>query len=282
MMTKQRQTLQAILLHAFTIGFALVMMYPLLWMVSSSLKDTSEIFVHAHQLLPSTLKLDNYTNGFKGFAGISFAVFFKNSFIVTILSVFGTIISSILTAYGFARIRFRGAAIWFACMMTTMMLPSEVLTIPQYILFQKLGWINTFKPLIIPSFFGGAFFIFLLIQFLRGIPKELDESAKIDGCGLFAILARILLPLLISPIITVAIFKFYWTWDDFFSPLLYLNSPKLATVALALKNFSDPTMQTDWGALFAMSVLSLVPVVLVFAGFQKYLVDGISTTGLKG
>ncbi|OPH57006.1 ABC transporter permease [Paenibacillus ferrarius] len=281
-MTKQRQTLQAILLHAFTIGFALVMMYPLLWMVSSSLKDTSEIFVHAHQLLPSTLKLDNYTNGFKGFAGISFAVFFKNSFIVTILSVFGTIISSILTAYGFARIRFRGAAIWFACMMTTMMLPSEVLTIPQYILFQKLGWINTFKPLIIPSFFGGAFFIFLLIQFLRGIPKELDESAKIDGCGLFAILARILLPLLISPIITVAIFKFYWTWDDFFSPLLYLNSPKLATVALALKNFSDPTMQTDWGALFAMSVLSLVPVVLVFAGFQKYLVDGISTTGLKG
>ncbi|MEC0225751.1 carbohydrate ABC transporter permease [Paenibacillus alba] len=281
-MTKQQQTWQAILLHTFTIGFALVMMYPLLWMVSSSLKDTSEIFVHAHQLIPSTLKLDNYTNGFKGFAGISFAVFFKNSFIVTILSVFGTIISSILTAYGFARIRFRGAAIWFACMMTTMMLPSEVLTIPQYILFQKLGWINTFKPLIIPSFFGGAFFIFLLIQFLRGIPKELDESAKIDGCGLFAILARILLPLLISPIITVAIFKFYWTWDDFFSPLLYLNSPKLATVALALKNFSDPTMQTDWGALFAMSVLSLVPVVLVFAGFQKYLVDGISTTGLKG
>ncbi|NQX66055.1 carbohydrate ABC transporter permease [Paenibacillus alba] len=281
-MSKQRQTWQAILLHTFTIGFALVMMYPLLWMVSSSLKDTSEIFVHAHQLIPSTLKLDNYTNGFKGFAGISFAVFFKNSFIVTILSVFGTIISSILTAYGFARIRFRGAAIWFACMMTTMMLPSEVLTIPQYILFQKLGWINTFKPLIIPSFFGGAFFIFLLIQFLRGIPKELDESAKIDGCGLFAILARILLPLLISPIITVAIFKFYWTWDDFFSPLLYLNSPKLATVALALKNFSDPTMQTDWGALFAMSVLSLVPVVLVFAGFQKYLVDGISTTGLKG
>ncbi|UKS27070.1 carbohydrate ABC transporter permease [Paenibacillus sp. HWE-109] len=282
MISKQRQILHMILLHTFTAGFALVMMYPLLWMVSSSLKDTSEIFVHAHQLIPSTFKLDNYSNGFKGFAGISFAVFFKNSLIVTILSVIGTVISSVLTAYGFARIRFRGAAIWFACMMTTMMLPSEVLTIPQYILFQKLGWVNTFKPLIIPSFFGGAFFIFLLIQFLRGIPKELDESAKIDGCGLFGILARILLPLLISPIITVAIFKFYWTWDDFFSPLLYLNSPKLATVALALKNFSDPTMQTDWGALFAMSVLSLVPVVLVFAGFQKYMVDGISTTGLKG
>lgn len=282
MLIKRRQHLYTVLRYAFTSIFALGMMYPLLWMVSSSLKDTSEIFIHAHQLIPSPFKFANYTNGFKGFAGISFVVFFKNSIIITFFSVIGAVLSSLLTAYGFARIRFRGAAIWFACMMTTMMLPHEVLTIPQYILFQKLGWINTFKPLIIPSFFGGAFFIFLLIQFMRGIPKELDESGKIDGCGVFGILVRILLPLLVSPIITVSIFKFYWTWDDFFSPLLYLNSPKLATVALALKNFSDPTMQTDWGALFAMSVLSLVPILLVFGFFQKYMVEGISTTGLKG
>ncbi|OAS17481.1 ABC transporter permease [Paenibacillus oryzisoli] len=279
---KRGKHVYTVLRYAFTSIFALGMMYPLLWMVSSSLKDTSEIFIHAHQLIPSQFKFANYTNGIKGFAGISFVVFFKNSIIITFFSVIGAVLSSLLTAYGFARIRFRGAAIWFACMMTTMMLPHEVLTIPQYILFQKLGWINTFKPLIIPSFFGGAFFIFLLIQFMRGIPKELDESGKIDGCGVFGILIRILLPLLVSPIITVSIFKFYWTWDDFFSPLLYLNSPKLATVALALKNFSDPTMQTDWGALFAMSVLSLIPILLVFAFFQKYMVEGISTTGLKG
>ncbi|TBL80756.1 carbohydrate ABC transporter permease [Paenibacillus thalictri] len=274
--------ISSVLLHIFVTLFALLMIYPLLWMFSSSFKDTSEIFVNAHQLIPTHFKFSNYTNGFKGFAGISFSVFFKNSFIITILSVVGTVISSTLVAYGFARIRFKGAAFWFACMMMTMMLPSEVLIIPQYIFFQKINWINTFLPLIVPSFFGGAFFIFLLVQFLRGIPRELDESATIDGCGVFSIFIRILVPLLVPPIITVSIFKFYWTWDDFFSPLLYLNSPKLATVSLAIKNFSDPTMQTDWGAMFAMSVLSLVPILAVFIAFQKYIVEGISTTGLKG
>ncbi|OUS73318.1 ABC transporter permease [Paenibacillus sp. MY03] len=268
--------------HLAVTAFALVMLYPMLWMLSSSLKDTTEIFVNSHQLIPSEWSFDNYVTGFKGFAGISFSVFFKNSFIITILSVLGTVISSALVAYGFARIRFKFAPFWFACMMLTMMLPAEVLMIPQYILFHKIGWINTFLPLIVPSFFGGAFFIFLIIQFMRGIPKELDEAAVIDGCGKYRTFAMVILPLLTPPLITTAIFKFYWTWDDFFSPLLYLNSPKLATVSLAIKNFSDPTMKTDWGAMFAMSVLSIIPIVVVFFLFQRYIVDGISTTGLKG
>ncbi|WP_240418033.1 carbohydrate ABC transporter permease [Paenibacillus periandrae] len=279
---RQLQRLRSVILHLFVFGFALIMVYPLAWMLSSSLKDNSEIFINAHQLLPSHFNFNNYINGFKGFAGTSFIVFFKNSLIITLFSVIGTVISSTMVAYGFARIRFRGSRFWFACMMLTMMLPSEVLTIPQYIFFQKIDWINTFLPLIVPSFFGGAFFIFLIIQFLRGIPKELDESATIDGCGRYRIFMQILIPLLVPPIITVSIFKFYWTWDDFFSPLLYLNSPKLATVSLAIKNMSDPTAQTDWGAMFAMSVLSLLPIVVVFIAFQKYIVEGISTTGLKG
>lgn len=279
---RQLQRLRSVILHLFVFGFALIMIYPLAWMLSSSLKDNSEIFINAHQLLPSHFNFNNYINGFKGFAGTSFIVFFKNSLIITLFSVIGTVISSTMVAYGFARIRFRGSRFWFACMMLTMMLPSEVLTIPQYIFFQKIDWINTFLPLIVPSFFGGAFFIFLIIQFLRGIPKELDESATIDGCGRYRIFMQILIPLLVPPIITVSIFKFYWTWDDFFSPLLYLNSPKLATVSLAIKNMSDPTAQTDWGAMFAMSVLSLLPIVAVFIAFQKYIVEGISTTGLKG
>ncbi|NHN32454.1 carbohydrate ABC transporter permease [Paenibacillus agricola] len=278
----QTKRLRSIALHLIVTAFAVVMLYPLLWMVSSSLKDNSEIFIQAHQLIPSKLNFSNYVNGFKGFAGTSFVVFFKNSLIITVFSVIGTVISSTMVAYGFARIRFKGSRFWFACMMMTMMLPAEVLTIPQYIFFQKIDWINTFFPLIVPSFFGGAFFIFLVIQFLRGIPKELDESATIDGCGRYRIFMQILIPLLVPPIITVSIFKFYWTWDDFFSPLLYLNSPKLATVSLAIKNMSDPTAQTDWGAMFAMSVLSLAPIVAVFIGFQKYIVEGISTTGLKG
>jgi multiple sugar transport system permease protein len=279
---RQLQRLRSVILHLFVFGFALIMIYPLAWMLSSSLKDNSEIFINAHQLLPSHFNFNNYINGFKGFAGTSVIVFFKNSLIITLFSVIGTVISSTMVAYGFARIRFRGSRFWFACMMLTMMLPSEVLTIPQYIFFQKIDWINTFLPLIVPSFFGGAFFIFLIIQFLRGIPKELDESATIDGCGRYRIFMQILIPLLVPPIITVSIFKFYWTWDDFFSPLLYLNSPKLATVSLAIKNMSDPTAQTDWGAMFAMSVLSLLPIVVVFIAFQKYIVEGISTTGLKG
>jgi multiple sugar transport system permease protein len=279
---RQLQRLRSVILHLFVFGFALIMIYPLAWMLSSSLKDNSEIFINAHLLIPSKFNFNNYINGFKGFAGTSFMVFFKNSLIITLFSVIGTVISSTMVAYGFARICFRGSSFWFACMMLTMMLPSEVLTIPQYIFFQKIGWINTFLPLIVPSFFGGAFFIFLIIQFLRGIPKELDESATIDGCGRYRIFMQILIPLLVPPIITVSIFKFYWTWDDFFSPLLYLNSPKLATVSLAIKNMSDPTAQTDWGAMFAMSVLSLLPIVVVFIGFQKYIVEGISTTGLKG
>lgn len=274
--------IRSVAVHIVVTAFALVMLYPMLWMLSSSLKDTTEIFVNSHQLIPAHWSFDNYTTGFKGFAGISFAVFFKNSFVITILSVLGTVVSSGLVAYGFARIKFKFAPFWFACMMLTMMLPGEVLMIPQYILFHKLGWINTFLPLIVPAFFGGAFFIFLIIQFMRGIPRELDEAALIDGCGKYRTFTLVILPLLAPPLITTAIFKFYWTWDDFFSPLLYLNSPKLATVSLAIKNFSDPTMKTDWGAMFAMSVLSLIPIVLVFFIFQRYIVDGISTTGLKG
>lgn len=279
---RRARAARSVILHLAVTVFALLMIYPLLWMVSSSLKDNADIFVRSYQLIPSEINFKNYMNGLKGFAGTPFTVFFKNSLIITVFSVLGTVVSSTLVAYGFARIRFAGSSFWFACMMLTMMLPAEVLTIPQYIFFQKIGWINTFLPLIVPSFFGGAFFIFLMVQFLRGIPKELDESATIDGCGRYGIFLRILVPLLVPPVITISIFKFYWTWDDFFSPLLYLNSPKLATVSLAIKNMSDPTAQTDWGAMFAMSVLSLLPILAVFVAFQKYIVEGISTTGLKG
>lgn len=269
-------------IYAFISLTSLAMLYPILWMLSSSFKAPNDIFTQAHQLIPSTFTLDNYKEGYKGYSGYSFSVFFGNSFVITVISLIGTLISSTLVAYGFARVRFKGASLLFGIMMVTMMLPGEVLTIPQYIMFQKLDWINTYLPLIVPSFFGGAFFIFLLIQFLRGLPIELDESAKIDGCGHMGILMRIQLPLLVPPLITVSIFKFYWTWDDFFNPLLYLTKPELATVTLAIKNMSDNSFGTNWGAVFAMSVLSLLPVLVIFFIFQKYIIEGISTTGLKG
>ncbi|HEY0734018.1 MAG TPA: carbohydrate ABC transporter permease [Herpetosiphonaceae bacterium] len=264
------------------IFLGLFMIYPLLWLLASSFKDISEIFTRAGSLIPERFTWENYSIGWAGFGGISFATFFKNSFIIAIFSTIGSVLSSAVVAYGFARIPFAGRSFWFVLMLLTLMLPTQVQIIPQYIVFNKLGWINTFYPLIVPKFFGQAFFIFLMMQFIRGLPQELDEAAEIDGCGRFGMFWRIVLPLIKPALITSAIFSFYWTWEDFFGPLLYLNEPKLFPVSLALRAFSDPSAATNWGAIFAMSALSLLPAFILFLMFQKYLVQGISTTGLKG
>ncbi|TBL81890.1 carbohydrate ABC transporter permease [Paenibacillus thalictri] len=281
-MLNRPAAIRAVVYHLFVWITAFLMLYPLLWLLSSSLKDNSEIFTHAHQLTPSFIKFENYVTGWQGFGGIKFSTYFLNSLIITVCATVGCVISSTLVAYGFGRIRFAGSRFLFVCMLITMMLPGQVLIIPQYIFFQKIGWVNTFLPLIVPSLFGLPFLIFMIMQFVRGLPNELDESAKIDGCGRYAIFYRIIVPLVTPAVISATIFKFYWVWDDFFGPLIYLNRPRLYPVSLALKFFADPQQKTDWGAMFAMSILSLVPVFAVFLAFQKYIVEGISTTGLKG
>jgi multiple sugar transport system permease protein len=167
-------------------------------------------------------------------------------------------------------------------MLATLMLPAQIQIIPQYIMFNQLGWINSFLPLIAPRFFGQAFFIFMIMQFIRGIPRELDEAADMDGCSRPGIFVKVILPLLKPAMFTAAIFSFYWTWSDFLTPLIYLNNPKLYTLSLALRSFADPGGLTDWGAIFAMSFLSLVPVLILFVTFQRYLVQGIASTGIKG
>lgn len=267
--------------HVICILLLIVMLYPIAWLMFSAFKNQSEIFGSAADLIPKEWTFHNFANGWKGFGGTSFATFFKNSFIVslgaTVLSVFG----SIFVAYGFARINFKGRGLWFACMIMTLMLPVQVLMIPQYMLFSKLKWINTYWPLILPYLGGYAFFIYLDIQFMRGIPRELDEAARIDGCNELMIFSKIMMPLTKSAMVTSAIFSFYWRWEDFIGPLLYLKKPKFYTVSVALKLFSDPNSVTDWGAMFAMSFLSLIPSFIVFLFFQKYIVEGISTSGLK-
>ena len=259
-----------------------IMIYPLIWMVMSSFKENNEIFSDASSLIPSYFKFENYSNGWAGFAGISFSVFFRNSFIISIIGSIGAVFSSAVVAFGFARTRFRSRAFWFVCMLITMMLPFQIIMIPQYIIFNQLGWVGTFLPLIVPSYFGGAFFIFLIVQFIYGIPRDLDEAAKIDGCSYYGIFARIILPLIVPALVTCAIFSFMWKWDDFLGSLLYLNKPSTYPVSLALKMFADPTSISDWGAMFAMATLSVVPIFVIFIFFQKYLVEGISTEGLKG
>ncbi|SDO32540.1 carbohydrate ABC transporter permease [Halobacillus aidingensis] len=279
-MKKKRITKKTIQ-HVLMGSFALMMIYPLVWMVSSSLKKSENVFVNSHSLIPSEWHFANYIDGWNGFAGITFGTFFWNSTIITVIATVGSIISSTFIAYGFARIKFAGKKIWFVAMMLTMMLPFEMVMIPQYIMFNKFGWIDTYLPLILPTFFGIPFFIFLIMQFIRTIPMELDEAAKIDGCNTFDIFFRIIVPLIIPAMMTSAIFSFYWRWDDFMGPLIYLSTPEKYPVSLALKLFSDPNSVTNWGAMFAMSTLSILPIFIIFFVFQRYIVDGISSTGMK-
>jgi len=268
--------------HLFLIAFGIVMIYPVLWMISGAFKDNVEILSGSMSLIPENLNLDNFANGWRGFGGITFTTFFKNSLIITVLSTIGTVISSALIAYAFSRVEYKGRKIWFSAMLLTMMLPGQVILIPQYIIYNSLGLVGSIIPLVLPHFFGQAFFIFQMMQFMVSIPKELDESAYMDGCSKYTIFTRIIFPLLKPALITTTIIQFYWKWDDFMGPLIYLNKPESYTVSVALRLFADAGSVTDYGAMFAISTLSLIPVFLIFLFFNKYLTEGISTSGLKG
>lgn len=279
---KEKKSAITVIYHVFTFLFACAMIYPLVWMVMSSFKNTNEIFRTAASLLPEHFSIQNYLTGWQGFAGYGFGIFFKNSFIIAGISTVGAVISSAIVAYGFARLDFKFKSFWFACMLLAMMLPFQVIMIPQYIIFNKMGWVGSYLPIIVPQFFGQGFFIFLNVQFIKGIPIDLDEAARMDGCTVYSIFVRIILPLVKPSLVTSAIFSFMWRWDDFLASLLYLSDPLKYPVSYALKMFSDPTAGSDWGAMFAMATLSLVPIFLIFLTMQRYLVEGIASTGIKG
>src|SRR6266568_8938469 len=240
-----------LLTHLLLIMGALLMLYPALWMLSASFKPSDEIFSDPG-LWPHTFTLENYVNGWNAL-DTSFGTFFLNSLIVCSLVVVGTVVSCSLAAYAFARLQFALRNFLFAVMLGTIMLPGSILIVPQYILFKNLGWLNTFLPLTIPRFLGtDAFFIFLQVQFIRTIPTELDDSARIDGCGPFQLYWRMIVPLSVPALATTAIFAFLAAWGDFFSQLIYLNDQSLYTVPVALSSFVDSTGASDYGAVFAM------------------------------
>jgi multiple sugar transport system permease protein len=272
----------AALKHALLIAGALLMLYPLLWMVSASFKPPGEIFASL-DLLPMRPTLANYAEGWTGL-GQPFTGFFLNSIALCALAVIGNLGSCTLAAFAFARLRFPLRRVLFALMLMTIMLPFHATVVPQYILFKTLGWVGTFLPIVVPKFLAvDAFFVFLLVQFIRTIPRELDDAAKIDGAGPFRIFSRVVLPLTVPALATTAIFTFIWTWNDFFSQLLYLGSTVQSfTVPVALRTFIDVTSGSAWGQLIAMSLLSLVPIFGFFLAFQRLLLEGISTTGLRG
>lgn len=276
----RRKRIGSIVAHTFLIGASILMLYPLLWMLAASVRPQNEIFT-SPSIIPSEISFDAFVRGWNG-VRVSFSVFFMNSFVIALLAVTGNLITCSLAAYAFARLNFAGRRFWFAMMLMTLMLPYQVVLIPQYILFRQLGWVDTILPLVAPKFLAvDAFFIFLMVQFFRGIPRELDEAAQMDGCSPWRIYWKIMLPLSLPVMTTAAIFTFIWTWDDFFAPLIYLNEMKQYTVMLGLRTFLDSTGESDYGGLFAMSVLSLVPIFVFFLAFQRLLIEGIATTGMK-
>jgi len=264
------------------LGFAaILMLYPLLWMIMSSFKPDELIFSDP-TALPESIDLSSYIEGWTALR-VSFTTFYLNSFLIAALAVIGNLVACSLTAYAFARLEFPGRKFWFALMLGTLMLPYHVTLVPQYVMFLGLGWVNTFLPLIVPKFLAvDAFFIFLMVQFFRGIPREIDEAAIMDGCGPWRIYWRIMLPLSMPVMATAAIFSFIWTYDDFLGPLIYLNDMRQYTVPLALRAFVDSSGgESLYGELFAMSALSLVPVFIVFLAFQRLIIRGVALGALK-
>jgi multiple sugar transport system permease protein len=264
------------------IALLALVLYPLAWLLAASLKPNDEVASNL-SLLPHAPTLSNYVRGWTGMQTVSFARFYVNSFVIAAGVVVANCASCLVTAYAFARLRFPLRGLWFAVMIATLLLPHHVLIVPQFVLFKFLGWIDTPLPLIVPKALATeAFFVFLMVQFMRSIPRELDQAAKVDGCSPFGIFWYVVMPLARPAVVTTAIFSFIWTWNDFFSQLIYLNSPDHYTVPIGLRLFVGGEGQTELGPMFAMSMLSLVPVFLFFLAFQRLLVEGINTEGLKG
>lgn len=269
--------------HLVALALTAVVMYPAVWMIASSFKPNSEIGGANTSLWSNNFSFDNFVTAMDGIGGVTTLQFFTNSLILAIGAVVGTILSASVSAYAFARIKFPGRSIFFGMMIATLLLPFHVVIIPQYIIFNQLGLVDTYIPLLIGKFLAAdAFFVFLMVQFMRNLPAELDEAARIDGAGHVRIFTSIMLPLMKPALISTSIFSFIWSWNDFLGPLLYLNTPEKYPLPLALRLFVDQTQSSDYGAMIAMSVLALLPVLIFFLVFQRYIVEGVSTQGLKG
>jgi oligogalacturonide transport system permease protein len=262
--------------------FGFIMLYPLIWLIGASFKTNAEIFA-SPSFWPENPTISGYIKGWETSTPYTFARFFWNTFLIITPKVIGTAISCTLVAYGFARFEFPGKRILFVTVIATLLLPNVVTRIPQYLLFREIGWLDSFLPLWVPSAVAGdAFFVFMLIQFLRAIPRDMEEAARVDGANTFQTLIYIVVPILMPAIISVCLFQFMWTMNDFLGPLIYISSVENYPVSLALKLSISTTEAFDWNQILAMSVLALAPSLIVFFLAQKYFIEGISSGGVKG
>jgi len=275
----RRRRLNRVLTWTLLLAGAVLMMMPLIWMLSSSLKLETRVFEYPPRLIPHPARFANYSDAL---TYKPFHLYLKNTLFLVIMNEIAVLCTSSFCAYGFARIDFKGRDFWFTVLLAVMMLPNIVLMVPQFVIFSRMHWIDTFLPLVIPFFFGGgAFNIFLLRQFFRSIPEDLTDAARIDGCGEFGIYTRVMLPLAKPALTAVAIFTFIGTWNNFMGPLLYFNSSENYTVSIGLAMFRS-VMRTRWDLLMAASAAMTLPMIIVFFAAQRYFVQGIVLTGLKG
>jgi oligogalacturonide transport system permease protein len=276
------QRAQTLVRTTVLLAVALLMLYPLIWLVGASFKTNAEIFTEAG-FWPSKLDFSSYAKGWKTSTEYTFATYFLNSFAITIPRIIVTVISCVLVAYAFARFEFWGKKLLFGIMVGTMMLPLIVLRLPQYLMFREMGWLDSYLPLIIPSAFAtDTFFVFMLVQFLRGIPRDMEEAAQCDGCSAWQVLLYIIVPLLKPAIISVVVFQFIWTMNDFMGPLIYLASVEKYPVSLALKMSISASDEVEWANVIAISVVALVPSVAVFFMAQRHFIEGAASSGIKG
>lgn len=282
MSKKSKNRINEVIMYVVLITIGIVMIYPLIWMFFASFKTNEEIY-GSIALLPKSYSFQAFVDGWNVIGGNTYAVFFKNSFLLVLPTTILTVVASTLTAYGFARFNFRGKKALFALLMSTLMLPNAILIIPRYAIFRDLNVLDGYGPFYLMAAFACyPFFSYMLIQFLRGLPRDLDESAYIDGCGTFKTLTHILLPLLKPALFSAGLFQFLWTYNDYFNSLIYINTVKKYTVSMALRLSLDTESVVIWKNVMAMSCLAVLPVVILFFFAQKYFVEGIATTGLKG
>ena len=279
--SKTKKLVDSAIKYIILIVVGLLMIYPLLWLIGASFKENNEIFSSVG-IIPKKLDFTGYVNGWKTSTEYTFTKYFMNTFAIVVPKVIFTLISCTLAAYGFARFKIPGKKVLFSILIGTLLLPTIVLNIPQYIMYRQLGWLDTYLPLIIPSLLAtDTFFVFMLVQFLRGLPLELEEAAKIDGCNSFQTLMYILVPILKPALISVALFQFIWSMNDFMGPLIYISSVDKYPISIALKMSMDNSAVVQWSQVMAMAVIALVPSIIIFFSAQKYFVEGVSTSGLK-
>lgn len=279
-MSKKDKMLKRFIGYLLLTPFSILFLIPFLWSVSTALKPLDQVYLFPPKWIPNPIVWDNFS---KGWHAAPFDRFFLNTLIITVLATLGAVLSSSFVAFGFARLRSFDKNFLFIMLLSTMMLPGQVTMIPIYILFKNLGWLDTYLPLIIPSWFGGgAYNIFLLRQFFMTIPTEFDEAAKIDGCSYFRIYWSIILPLAKPAIITITIFSIIYHWNDFLGPLIYLSSMEKFTISIGLRYFQDLYQATQMNLMMAVSLIALTPILVLFLIAQRYFIKGIILSGIKG